>query len=341
MNDTVLVLGAGGCFGRAATTAFGQAGWRVRTLARTLPPTGREAGPAGLDEPDRGGRPGIDIRIGDPRDAATLDAAVDGVDVVVHAINPPYGRWAREAMPLARSTIEAAARHGATVLLPGNVYPHGRTLPARLDEATPFAPSEALGRIRAEMEEAFRDASARGVRTIVLRAGDFVAGERTGQWFEDHVLGRLDRDRVVYPGPLDRPHAWAWLPDLAAAAVGLAAIRDRLAPFEAVGFPGWSPTGEELVRALERVTGRALEVRSMPWPLLRLVAPFSADIRGVVSMRWLWERPHAIDGARLAELLPGFRPVGLESGLRLALDRLGEPLAEGEARSASAAEACR
>ena len=112
------------------------------------------------------------------------------------------------------------------------------------------------------------------------------------------------------------------MPDLAEAAVGLAAAKDRLAPFETVGFAGWSPTGAELVGALERVTGRALAVRPLPWPLLRLAAPFSAELRGVVAMRWLWERPHAIDGTRLAELLPGFRPVGLDAGLRLALGRL-------------------
>jgi len=42
-------------------------------------------------------------------------------------------------------------------------------------------------------------------------------------------------------------------------------------------------------------------------------------------MRWLRECPHAIDGGRLAELLPGFRPLTLDAGLRLALERLEVP----------------
>ena len=308
MQETVLVLGAGGRFGRAATTAFAAAGWRVRTLSRGAVTVGD---------------PAIDARRGDARDPAVLASAMTGVDVVVYAINPPYGRWSRDVLPLAERAFEAAELVGATVLLPGNVYAYGDALPARLDESTPFAPSETLGRVRERLERRLREASERGARAIVLRAGDFVEGRRSGNWFEDHVLGRLDAGRVRYPGPLDRAHAWAWLDDVAAAAVGLAATRHRLAPFETVGFPGWSPTGQELVATLERVSGHSLTVGAMPWPLIRLAAPFSADLRGVLSVRWLWERPHAIDGRRLAELLPDFRPLDLDAGLALALTRLG------------------
>ena len=316
MTDTVLILGASGRFGRASTEAFARAGWRVRTL-------GRRSVPELVPGNDVHGAT-IEHHRGEPLDAPTLDAAADGVDVVVHAINPPYGRWCRDAVPLARATARAAGRAGATVLLPGNVYAYGAALPARLDETTPFAPSESLGRTRRDVEAVFREAL--DVRTIVLRAGDFIEGRRSGNWFEDHIVDRLDAGRVTYPGPLDRAHAWAWLPDMAAAAVGLAAARARLAPFETVGFPGWTLTGEELVAALERIMGRPLAVRSMPWWALRAVAPFSGNVRGVLSMRWLWEREHAIDGRRLAELLPDFRPLEAEAGLALALERLGPPL---------------
>ena len=326
MNSSVLVLGANGRFGRAATLAFARAGWRVRTLTRSPPAPEVAAaadGVAAVAADGNSATAAVDARVGDPLAAGTLDAAVAGVDVLVHAANMPYGRWTREALPLARAVIGAAERHGATVLLPGNVYPYGAGLPRHLDASTPFAPSEPLGRVRAAIEEELRAASVRGVRSIVLRGGDFIEGRRSGNWFENHLVGALGRGRVTYPGPLDRSHAWAWLPDMAAAAVGLASVRDTLEPAETVGFPGWSPSGRELIAALERVADRALEVRTMPWRSLRLVAPFSADIRGVLSMRWLWERPHAIDGSRLAELLPGFRATDLDSGLALALERLG------------------
>jgi len=312
MSDTVLILGAGGRFGRAAGAAFAGAGWHVRTLSLTEP--GGRSTPLGAKH--------FEHRVGDPLDPTTLDTAVRGVDVIVHAINPPYGRWAEEAVPLARATARAAARHGATILLPGNVYAYGAALPPRLDERTPFAPSESLGRVRAEIERVLREASEHGARTIVLRSGDFIEGRRSGNWFEDHVLAKLDAGLITYPGPLDRTHAWAWLPDLAAAAVALATVRTRLAPFESVGFAGWSLTGGELVEALERIVGRPLRVRAMPWWALRLAAPFIADLRGVLSVRWLWQRAHAIDGTRFAELCPDFRALDSDAGLALALERL-------------------
>ena len=323
---TVLVLGATGRFGRHATAAFAAGGWHVRALARR-PDAGPGSG-AGVGTGEAGhgidARPAdVERRTGDVLDATALAAAADGADVIVNALNPPYGRWAREVPALTGAVLGAARTSGATVMLPGNVYAFGASMPARLDASVPDAPTTALGRVRARLEARHRAAADDGVRTIVVRAGDFVEGVATGNWFEDHVLRRAAAGRVTYPGRLDAAHAWAWLPDLGRAFAALAARRDALDPFHVVGFPGWTLTGAELVATLERALGRPLAVDRMPWPLLRLVAPFSRDVAGALSMRYLWERPHAIDGAELARRLPGFRATPVEDGLGEALARLG------------------
>ena len=305
---TVLVLGATGRLGRHAAHAFDAAGWRVRTFGRRAP---------GADVPGEHGA-------GDVLDAGALGAAARGADVLVHALNPPYRAWEREVPALTEAVLEAARSSGATVMLPGNVYHFGRTtMPPVLLPDTPEAPSSGLGRVRSTLEARCREAARTGVRTIVVRAGDFVEGVRSGNWFEDHVANRIDAGRITYPGPLDRAHAWAWLPDLGRAFAGLAARREALEPFHVVGFPGWTLTGRELVDALEAVVGRPLRVGSMPWPLLRLAAPFAPDLRGVLAMRYLWQVPHRIDGAELARLLPGYSATPAELGLREALGRLG------------------
>lgn len=310
-TGTVLVLGASGRLGRHAADAFDAAGWHVRTFARRP-----------LD--------GADHRVGDVLDAAALGDATDGVDVIVNGLNPPYRRWTREVPALTDAVIAAARGGGATLMLPGNVYAFGETMPARLDGSVPDAPTTTLGRVRAELEARYRAASADGVRTIVVRAGDFVEGVATGAWFEDHLVKRIGAGRMTYPGPLDRDHAWAWLPDLGRAFAALATRRDALEPFHVVGFPGWTLSGRELADALERVLGRSLAVDAMPWPLLRLLAPFSGDIAGVVQMRYLWERAHAIDGTELARLVPDFRATPVDAGLGQAMRRLGV-LAEADA----------
>ena len=238
-------------------------------------------------------------------------------------MNPPYRAWRDEVPALTEAVLEAARSSGATVMLPGNVYGFGRSMPPVLLADTPEAPSNEHGRIRSALEASHRDAASEGVRTIVVRAGSFVEGVRTGNWFEDHMVNRIDAGRVTYPGPLDRTHAWAWLPDLGRAFAALAARRDALEPFHIVGFPGWALTGRELVDALEVATGRPLRVGRMPWPLLRLAAPFAPDMRGVLAMRYLWQVPHRIDGAELERLLPGLRGTPVELALPEALERPG------------------
>ncbi|MCF6316055.1 MAG: hypothetical protein L3J30_07185 [Marinosulfonomonas sp.] len=47
-----------------------------------------------------------------------------------------------------------------------------------------------MGRIRTEMEAAYRDS---GVRTIILRAGDFIDTQASGNWFDKVMTPKLDK----------------------------------------------------------------------------------------------------------------------------------------------------
>jgi nucleoside-diphosphate-sugar epimerase len=306
MTGDVIILGAKGRFGRAAVDAFLEAGWRVRALARDwsgAPPGGRE------------------IRVvGDAFSGASLGEAALGCDVIVNAVNPPYPRWSRDMPRITSAVLAAAKSSGATVMIPGNVYNFGAAMPARLDEATPQRARHRKGRLRIAMERTYAEAASEGVRTIILRGGDFFEGVRSGNWFEDHIIARLDQGKVMYPGPLDRVHAWAFLPDMARAMAGLAGQRSRLDAFTRIGFPGYALTGRELVDGLERVSGRSLVVRSMPWPLIRVLGLVMPQMREIAEMAYLWRVPHAIDGAGLADLLPEFSPTAFDDALRIALD---------------------
>ncbi len=285
MTQTALILGASGRFGRHAADAFDAAGWTVRRFERK-------------------------------RD--DLTEAARGADVIVNAWNPPYTDWARTLPDLTRRVIAAARASGATVLIPGNVYVFGAGAPARLAEDTPHAARNPLGRLRVEMERAYREA---GVRTIVLRAGDFLDTEASGNWFDRIITAKLGKGRFVYPGRLNAPHAWAFLPDLARAAVALAAMRDRLARFEDVAFPGYALTGRELGEAVQAALGRPVRITRMAWLPLWLAAPFWAMGRKLLEMRYLWNKPHWLDGGRLAALLPDFEPTPLDQAMRSALQR--------------------
>ena len=283
---SVIVLGAKGRFGREAAAAFAEAGWIVTRAGRGM--TGRGC---------------VDV---DSTDAVALTRACAGTDVIVNAVNPPYHHWARTVPEITRAVIAAAMASGATVMIPGNVYNYGRDLPPVLREDTPWVGNTRKGSIRIRMEEAYRDS---GVRTIVLRGGDFLVTEQTGNWFEAHIAPKAHQGKLTYPGPLDQKHSWAYLPDIARALVGLAEMRATFGAFEEFGFEGCTLTGAELVSYVETIIGKPMRVSTLPWFAVRLMGLWSPLMREVIEMRYLWQRPHAIDGAKLRAALPDFQPT--------------------------------
>lgn len=307
-SQTVLVLGAGGRFGRAAVTAFSEAGWQVRAFVRPNrpAPTAR----------------GIDAIEGDAFDATNVIEAARGADVIVHALNPPYPLWSQDVPRQTESVLAAARATGATVMIPGNVYNYGSDMPATLREGTPHRPSTRKGMLREEMEQSFRRAADDGVHTVILRAGDFIEAAKTGNWFDTYVTAKIDRGVAVYPGPLNRVHAWAYLPDMARAFVALAERNDSATGFESFNYGGYNLTGAALIAALETHANRPLKTRGMPWLAMHLIAPFAPLIREVLEMRYLWTVPHEVDGSALREALPAFRPTPLADALAKTLPAL-------------------
>ena len=306
MTGTALILGANGRFGRAATQAFATAGWQVRAATRK-----------GNSQP----RAGVSPVAFDVMDRDAVVAAAQGADIIVHAVHPLYPDWA-EMMPVHTENIIAAARaSGSTVMTVGNVYTFGEHAPELYSESLTPAPTTRKGHIRLAMERSFEAAAAQDVRSVILRSGDFIEREKTGNWFDTYMTNRLHKDVFTYPGPRDVVHAWSYLPDMARAMVALAEKRDTLPAFSSFGYEGYSLTGDEIHEAVEHTLGRPLKAASFPWPLMRVLALFSPLVREVLEMRYLWEVPHRVDGAPLAAVLPDFTPTPLDEALRHVLSQ--------------------
>ncbi|MDP1899539.1 MAG: NAD-dependent epimerase/dehydratase family protein [Rubrivivax sp.] len=314
-RPTVLVLGANGRFGAAAVQAFTSAGWQVLAPMRRPPAVPLPAGTRVLDAP--------------LRDTAGLAARAAGARTVVYAVNPLYTRWDTEALPLARLGMDVAERLGARFMLPGNVYNFGQGMPALLREDTPQRPSTPKGQLRCELEAEIRERCARGgMQGVVLRAGDFY-GAGSGSWFDQVIVKSIAKGRLVYPGPLDVAHAWAYLPDLARAFVALAS-REGAPAFEQFHFAGHTLSGAELLAAVEAAAGElglcpagAIKVGAMPWGLIRTVGVVYPLWRELARMSYLWHVPHALDGAALARALGPLPATPVVDAVRQALVGLG------------------
>jgi nucleoside-diphosphate-sugar epimerase len=284
--QTIVILGAAGRIGDASAKAFLAAGWRVKGLARN-------AKAATL-------RPGVEVIEADAYDRPSLIRAVEGADVILNALNPKYTEWETAVMPLAENVMAAAEASGALHLFPGNVYNFGYGIGLNTAENAPQMASTAKARIRMEAEELFRQrAESRGVRTAILRGGDFYGGVKPESWLDLFILKDLKKDVFTWPGPSDVPHAFAYLPDFAEAFVAVAEKRAALAPFERFHFAGHTMTGSDMHKAAEEAAGRPLRFKTMGWTLIRLAGLVVPIAREVVTMSYLWRTPHSLDGAKL------------------------------------------
>ena len=315
MTSTVLILGAAGRIGQVLAAAFAEAGWDVRAQARKPLPSAL-AGHSRVQP----------IRC-DATDVAALATAARGATAVVNALNPPYTEWDRLALPLADAALAAARAGGALLMLPGNVYNFGRELPQLLTPHTPERADTPKARIRIELEARLRAAATEGasqpVDSVVIRAGDFLGGPGTGTWLDMALASKLKKGRFVYPGNPDLAHAWAYLPDLAQVFVRVAALRAQqpasLRGHRRLHFAGHTLTGNAFRAGLETVLGRPLRTANLPWRFIRLASPLMPMWRELLTMRYLWERPHALDDAALRALIGEVPQTPLPQALRAAL----------------------
>src|SRR5690606_40560026 len=97
---------------------------------------------------------------------------------------------------------------------------------------------------------------------------------------------------------------YAYLPDLARAAVALAERRADLPAFADIPFAGHAFSVNDLKAEIERQTGRPLKIARFPWWAMRLLSPIWELARELGEMRYLYTTPHQLSGAVLERLLP-------------------------------------
>jgi nucleoside-diphosphate-sugar epimerase len=316
-NGSALVLGATGGIGGEVALALLERGWRVSSLHRAPVRANRMTPHLAR----------VQWIAGDAMRREDVVAAAEGVEVIVHGVNPPgYRNWRGLALPMLESSIAAGKVSGARLVFPGTVYNFGPDAFPNLTERSPQNPLTRKGKIRVEMEKRLEAASRDGVRALIVRAGDFF-GPRTGNsWFAQGLIkpGKPVRS-ILYPGGPNVGHAWAYLPDVAAAIAQLLEREAELDGFDVFHFGGhWFEEGIEMARAIQRVAGEpGSRIRRFPWGLVYALSPFVTVFREMLELRYLWQRPVRLDNAKLVAFLGAEPHTPVAAAVRATLVGLG------------------
>lgn len=291
-----LVLGITGGLGRALAVALHRRGYAIRALSRN--PV-KAASIVKLPF-------AIGWIAGDALDRGAVLRAATGTSVIAHAVNPPgYAKWREKAVPMLNNTIVAAKHAGATVLFPGNIYAFGPEAGAVIDEQSPQNPYTTKGAVRMDMEEMLRRAAEHGVRSLIVRAGDFFGPQVPNSWFSQALAkGGRSANVIQDLGAPGVGHSWAYVPDLAETFMRLLDKQDRLTTHDVFHFQGhWLPDGREMAEAVRRELGPSVPIRRFFWPQIYFLGLFVTFFRELIEMRWVWREPVRLANDKLEALI--------------------------------------
>ncbi|RAH97700.1 hypothetical protein DLJ53_28045 [Acuticoccus sediminis] len=315
-SKIALVLGATGSIGYEAARALDAHGWVVRALTRDV---------------DRAARTGASFYFveGDATDPASVVQAARGASLIVHAANPPsYRGWSRLVLPMADSVIAAARASGARIVLPGTVYNYGPDAMPVLAPDSPQNPRTEKGRVRVALERRLEAAADDGVRTIILRFGDFFGPRLRSSWFRQGMVrpGRPITG-VFNPGRAGIAHPWTYAPDGAEALARLADIEATLPPFARYHFAGHlDETGTTMVETVARLsTEPRVRITRVPWTALAVLGLFNETMRESARVKSFWRAPYRLDNASLVAAIGPEPHTPLRNAVRITLHGLGCP----------------
>jgi nucleoside-diphosphate-sugar epimerase len=258
----------------------------------------------------------------DLSDPVAARRAADGMDAVLYAVGLPYHHSAQYP-PLMRTAIDAARAAGVRqFLLISTVYPYGRARTATVAETHPREPHTAKGRNRKAQADIVLGAhDPNGMRTLVLVLPDFYGPTANLSYakeiFDAAVTGRTAN--VI--GPVDVPHEYVYVPDVAPVIADLFARPDAFGTTYHLGGAGTIAT-RDFIAATERAAGTRIKTLVANKTLLRLLGLVNPLMRELVEMHYLFTEPVVLDDSKLRALLPGLQKTPYAAGIHATVDAL-------------------
>ncbi|MGE5680918.1 MAG: NAD-dependent epimerase/dehydratase family protein [Bacillota bacterium] len=205
-----IIIGASSALGWAIAKSLNEQGEAVRLFVRNR----QKASGIFADFQN------VEFIEGDAFSQKDLDNAVKGSSNIFYCINVPYPRWKSDLKKMLSITLNAALRHNAKIIFPGNVYVYGHAKSNPVNEDHPFAAHTRKGKIRIEMEKMLSDASlASGLKYSIIRMPDFYGPYVINGLYEKIFINSLKGEKIQWYGSLDIPTEFIYIEDAGKAMV--------------------------------------------------------------------------------------------------------------------------
>jgi nucleoside-diphosphate-sugar epimerase len=298
----IAIFGAAGAIGPAAALELSARGHRVRAVSRNR---------AALEVACPVAQPFV----ADLADPEAARAAAAGMDAILYAVGVPYNRFDLHP-PMMRATLAAAKAENVKLLVHvSNVYPYGRPQTTLVAETHPRDPHTRKGRLRKIQEDLVLEADdAAALRTLVLRLPDFY-GPSAANSVCGYALDSIAKGRPAdLLGPIDTPHEWVFVPDVAPVVADLFARPHAFGTSYNLAGPGVM-SEREFAAKLFAAAGRPLRYRESSPMLLRALGVFNPTMRELVEMGYLHETPVILDDSKLHGVLGAIVKTSYDDGI--------------------------
>jgi nucleoside-diphosphate-sugar epimerase len=191
-----------------------------------------------------------------------------------------------------------------------------------VSESHPRNPTAFKGRMRKEQEDLVLAAdNPQGMRTTLLRPPDFYGPDSKWSYVRAIFDAALKGGTANVIGPIDTPHEFIFVPDLAETLVALSEKEEAYGKAWNVAGPGLITTRQFAELVFDAVHQKP-RLRVAGKFTLRVLGLFNPFLREVVEMHYLWTTPVKLDDARLRQLLPNLHKTPYAEGIRLTINAM-------------------
>ena len=316
------LFGATGTVGKALAAKLAKKGQAFRAVGRSEERLRRDF---------RVYEPLVEYCTADLSDSAAAARAAAGVDTIFYTVGVPYTMFEQHPK-LTRIAPSAAAAAGVRRYVHvSTVYPYGVPQQEFVSESHPRNPQAFKGRMRKDQEDLVLAAdNPKGMRTTVLRPPDFYGPDSELSYVRAIFDAALKGGTANVIGPIDTPHEFIFVPDLAETLIALSEKEDAYGKAWNAAGPGLTTTREFAEMVFDTVQQKP-RLRVAGKFMLRVLGIFNPLLREVVEMHYLWTTPVKLDDTRLRQLLPNLHKTPYAEGIRATIDKMRNAAATAKA----------